>query len=402
MNFMLSEKQKILQGRAREFVEEECLPLEREFPDAFDPLDLPIERIDHIKKEVIRRGLNSLSTPRKYGGQGLGLTEKCLVREQFNRAELVFMHPHLYSVGMEPPEYVWTDGSQYQQEEFFTPAAKGDKIFNFCFSEPSAGSDLSAMRTTAVKKGDVYVINGIKRWTESFDQHGLSSTGFVIVYAKTNPEAGSSGVSSFIVPYGTPGMRESQVIQTWALGFLRDVCDITFENCAVPATHLIGAENTAFSKGRKFLNKNVLFICAGMIGTAQRAFDKAKEYAQKRVAFGKPIGEHQAIAWMVAESAVDLHLARLLVYHAAWAYDKGDDVRQYVAMSKGWIPDMLCRVIDRAIQIHGGLGITKRLRLESAYRGVRSSKLAEGTTEIYHMVLSRCINAGNYPLSMWQ
>jgi acyl-CoA dehydrogenase len=402
MDFVLSEAQKELQERAAELVERECLPLEAEFPDAFDPLDLPVDRINRIKEEVIKAGLNSLSTPRKYGGQGLGIVEKCLVREQFSKAELVFMHPNLFSVGMEPPENVWTEGTDYQQQKFFIPAVKGDRTFNFCFSEPGAGSDLTAMSATAVRKGDTYVINGVKRWTESFESHGLDDSGFVIVYAKTNPEAGYRGISSFIVEYGTPGMKESQVIETWALGFLRDVCDITFNDCVVPASHLIGEENSAFSKGRRFLNKNVLFICAGMIGGAQRAFDKATLYAKNRAAFGKKIIEHQAISWMLADSAVDLHLARLLIYPAAWAYDSGEDIRQYVAMVKGWVPDMVCRVIDRAIQIYGGLGVAKRTRLESAYRGARVTKIAEGSTEIYHMVLSRCIAGGGYPLSVWQ
>jgi alkylation response protein AidB-like acyl-CoA dehydrogenase len=401
MDFVLSEKQRALQSKAKDFVEKECLPLERKFPDAFDPLDLPAEDIEHIKKQIIKAKLNSLNTPKKYGGQGLGMVEKCLVREQFGRAELVFLHPKLYCTGMEPPENVWTDGTQYQQQKYFLPAVRGERTFNFCFSEPSGGSDLSAMRTTAVKKGDTYVINGVKRWTESFVQHGLDDTGFVIVYAKTNPQAGIHGISSFIVDYGTPGMRESQVIQTWALGFLRDVCDITFKNCAVPATHRIGEENTAFSKGRRFLNKNVLFICAGMVGMAQRAFDKAAEYSKKRVAFGKPIAEHEAIAWMLADSAIDIHLARLLVYHAAWACDQGEDVRQYIAMVKGRIPDMVCQVIDRAIQIHGGLGVAKRTRLESAYRGARTTRIAEGSVEIYHMVLSKCILGEKWPLSIW-
>jgi alkylation response protein AidB-like acyl-CoA dehydrogenase len=195
MDFVLSEAQKELQRRAAELVERECLPLEAEFPDGFDPLSLPVDRINSIKEEVIKAGLNSLSTHKKYGGQGLGIVEKCLVREQFSKAELVFMHPNLFSVGMEPPENVWTDGTEYEQQKFFIPAVKGGRTFNFCFWS---------------RKGDTYVINGVKRWTESFESHGLNDSGFVIVYAKTNPGAGYHGISSFIVEYGTPGMKESR------------------------------------------------------------------------------------------------------------------------------------------------------------------------------------------------
>ena len=400
MDFELTEQQKALQTKVRQFIQRVITPLESKIP--YDPQDTPDDVVQHVKNELMKAGFYSMNVPKEYGGQGWGLTDKFLVIEEFLRSGVELLwHGELRIVSVDPPPHVWVEATESQKKEYFLPAVRGERAYTYAASEPGMGSDLVSMQTTAVKKGDTYVINGTKRWTESLVEQRRDKNGFVIVYAKTKPEAGTRGISSFLVDYGNPGMRESRIIETWKTGSERKVCDLTFENCVVPASALLGEENMAFRRAREHFNQNILTCGPGLVGMMQRTLDMATAYAKKRVAFGKPIAEHEAIAWMLADSAVDIHMARLLTYHAAWAQDNGQDTRQYVAMIKGWIPDMACRVIDRAIQIHGGIGIAKETGLGRMYVLARSLKIEEGTAEIYHIVLSRCILQEGWPLSLW-
>jgi len=364
MDFNLSEEEKALRNRAREFVEKECQPLEETWP--LSDYDASSSVMKELREKMMAYGFYGIAVPKAASGKGMGTLAKCLVFEQLKQTWVMAGNVVAWPAYLDP-QPAFFDAPEFQKEKYLYPLVRGEKQFHFCFSEPEVGSDVASMKTVAVREGDNYVLNGFKRWSPD-PLHPYLKPDYMIVYAVTGPGKGYRGISAFIVDYPSPGLEVNRVMETLAPGtFLGRVCDLAFEDCMVPAENLLGSENEGFRYGMTQLNRNRTIISAGAVGWSQKCFDMATEYAKQRETFGKQLSERQTIQWMLADSAMELHMGRLQVYHAAWKIDQGGDARMEAAMAKAYCPEMACRVIDRAIQIYGGIGCLKETRLGEAY-----------------------------------
>jgi len=397
MDFALSEEEKAIRDKAREFVQKECLPLESTWP--ISDYDAPPEVVRHLRKKMTEYGFYGLAVPKEYGGQGKGTLAKCLVFEQFKQSWVLFGGVVATAAHFDPHPSLFS-ASDYQKEKYLYPTIRGELNFHFCISEPGMGSDVAGMKTRAVKQGDKYIINGLKRWSPD-PARKYAGADYFIVYAVTDPGKGHRGISIFLVDAGTPGVRVDKLMETLAPGTtLGTVCDLAFEDCVIPAKNLLGKENEGFRGGMTQLNRNRIVIAMGAVGTAQRCLEMATEYAKQRVTFGKPLSERQAIQWMLADSAVEIQLGRLLGYHAAWKLDQGVDARLQSAMAKLYCTSMAARVIDNAIQVHGGIGCLEETRLGKAYMFMRTGgRIAEGSAETMRRVITKCL-LNNWPFDL--
>ncbi len=252
----------------------------------------------------------------------------------------------------------------------------------FAMSEPGAGSDAGAIRTTAVRDGDAWVINGSKTWITH-----AASADFGVVFALTDAAKRTRGGVSFLfVDKGTPGISISRAHRT--MGGAR-FHDVFFENCRVPAENLIGDVGGAMELAQKTLTISRLMQAPISLGLAQRALEMATAYARERVTFGQPLARREAVQWMLAESAAEIRAARLMAYTVAWRLDRGEELRREAGIAKIFAGEMGSRVLDRAIQIHGGLGVARELPLERMYRDQRSFRITEGGSEVHRWVLAR-------------
>lgn len=386
MDFKLTQEQQAIKDKAREFVEKECLPLESTWP--LSDHDAPADLVNRLRKKFTEYGFRGLAIPKEVGGQGKGTLAKCLVFEQLKQSWVMYGLVVTWSAYLDPHPALY-NASDYQKEKYLYPILKGDKQYHFCFSEPEIGSDIASMRTTAVRDGDKYIINGRKRWSaDPFNEY--LKPDYLLVYAVTDPGKGYRGISGLIVDFPSPGLKVLRVMRTIAPGsFLGRVCDLAFEDCVVPAKNLLGKENEGFRYGQNQLNRNRTVIAAGSVGVAQRCLNMAIEYAKQRVTFGKPLADRQAIQWMLVDSAMEVHMGRMLVYHAALKIDQGEDARVEAAMAKAYCPEMACRVIDRTIQILGGIGCLEENRLGAVYCYHRISRIAEGSTEMMRLTIAK-------------
>jgi acyl-CoA dehydrogenase len=263
--------------------------------------------------------------------------------------------------------------------------ASGELISSFCLTEPDAGSDAASLKTSAVRDGDHYVINGTKRFITNAPHAGIYT-----VMARTNPDIkGAGGISAFIVERGTPGLSLGKIDQKMGQKGAH-TCDVIFENCRVPASQLIGGvEGVGFKTAMKVLDKGRLHIAAVCVGAAERMLEDALNYALERKQFGKPIAEHQLIQALLADSKAEIYAARCMVLDAARQRDEGRDVATEASCAKMFASEMCGRVADRAVQIHGGAGYVSDYAIERFYRDVRLFRIYEGTTQIQQLVIAR-------------
>jgi alkylation response protein AidB-like acyl-CoA dehydrogenase len=385
VNFELTPEQLQIKQRAAAFVEEVCRPLEAEW--GVDDYDMEPELVMSVARRFREYGFKGISVPKEAGGLGLGTLAKCLVYEEIERSPVMqgalttwagLMEPH-------PALYIAPD---WQKEEYLYPILKEDKFFHINISEPDAGSDAASIKTSAVRDGDDYLINGIKRWAPP-PTHPAVAPKYLLCYAVTDPNKGHDGISLFLVDYPNPGVKVVAEYDTVASSYLGRSCDYQYDNCRVPAKNLLGREGMGFRYLMEQLNRNRVVIGARKAGAARWAQNEALKRAKSRQAFGKPIAEHQAIQWMLAESEIDIEQIQLMVYKTAWKMDQGLDVRKEAAMVKCFAPIAACRVIDRAIQVHGGIGLLKKTRLGNLYWSSRVSQIAEGSTEIMKLTIAR-------------
>jgi acyl-CoA dehydrogenase len=269
-----------------------------------------------------------------------------------------------------------------QKQRYLYPVLRREKRMCFAQTEPDAGSDPGSMRTRAVRDGNGYVINGIKRFITDAEK-----SDFAQVMAVTDPAKGShGGISCFLVDMNSPGCRITARYRTM-MG--DEPCEITFEDCKVPVSNLVGKEGEGFKLAQKWLGAGRLRHGARALGVAERCIEMGVSYAKERVTFGKPLSERQAIQWKLADSFVELHAARLMVYHAAWKHDQGEDNRNEAYMAKLYADEMSFRVVDRVLQIHGGIGLTTDLPLAKWFVDQRSRMITEGPSEVMRMVIAR-------------
>ncbi|HEX2385794.1 MAG TPA: acyl-CoA dehydrogenase family protein [Candidatus Binatia bacterium] len=377
MDFALPEELQMLKQTVRQFVDKELIPIEMQSKDG---VELKPDIKERLQKKTREMGLWMLDVPEEYGGAGLNLLAQVVVWEELARsAALPSRGETIFGPEVRPILYSLNDA---QKQRYFYPVVKGEKTMCFAQTEPDAGSDPGSMKTRAVREGDHYVVNGVKRFITDAEK-----SDFAQVMVVTDPAKGShGGISCLLVDMDTPGVKITARYKT-IMG--DEPCEIVFEDAKVPAGNLVGKEGEGFKLAQKWLSVGRLRHGARALGVAERCIEMGARYAKQRVTFGKPLAERQAIQWKLADSYIELHSARLMVYQAAWKSDQGDDARNEAYMAKLYADEMSVRVVDRVLQIHGGIGLTLDLPLAKWFVDQRSRLITEGASEVMRMVIAR-------------
>jgi len=374
VDFRFSEQEELLRSKIKKFAEEKLAPLAEE-ADERDEVSWEIVKL-MAQNEIFR-----LTVPEEYGGVGMKAVTNCIVREELSR---VSIHADVYYAEVVLCTFpINLYGTEDQKHRYLPPFASGEKLGSFALTEPDAGSDVSSMRATATASGDSYILNGNK----CFASVGPFAQTY-LTFARTDPAAGSKGISAFIVDQGTPGFtgRPMKLMAPHPIG------EMAFVDCKVPAANLLGKPGKGLEVALGSLDNARMGVGAGTIGMARRAFEEALAYSKKRVAFGRTISEFQSTQFKLAEMALEIDAAALLVYRAAWMKDVlGGRVTRESAMAKLYATEMAQRVVDQALQLHGGYGVVRGMPVERLYRAVRQPRLYEGTTEIQKVVIARQI-----------
>ena len=368
---------KMLTDSVARFVRTKLVPAE---PTVAETDEIPATLINDMRE----LGLFGLAIPEEFGGLGLTMEEEVLVA-----FELAWTSPAFRSlIGTNNgigSQGIIIDGTAAQKEKYLPRLASGELIASFALTEPDSGSDAASLRTSAVRDGEFYLLNGTKRYITNAPEAGVFT-----VMARTNPEIkGAAGISAFLVEAGTPGLtlgkRDIKMGQKGA-----HTCDVIFENCRVPADNLIGGkEGVGFKTAMKVLDKGRLHIAAVCVGVAERMLSDALAYAMERKQFGKPIADFQLIQAMLADSKAEIYAARSMVMDAARRRDDGEDISTEASCCKLFASEMCGRIADRAVQIHGGAGYISDYAAERFYRDVRLFRIYEGTSQIQQLLIAR-------------
>lgn len=337
-----------------------------------------------ILQEMKDLGLFGLSIPEEYGGLGLTMEEEVLVAFEIGKTSPAFRSIFGTNNGI-GAQGILIDGTEEQKRKYVPKLATGELIGSFCLTEPDVGSDAGSLKTRADRDGDYYILNGTKRFITNGPEAGLYT-----VMARTDQSIkGAGGITAFIVEGDTPGLIRGKPDRKMGQKGAH-TCDIIFENCRVPAANIIGLkEGQGFKTAMKVLDRGRLHISAVCTGVAERLIQDALNYAMERQQFGKPIAEHQLIQAMLADSKTEAYAARSMVLDAARKMDAGENVSMEAACCKLFCSEMVGRVADRAVQIHGGAGYIADYAVERFYRDVRLFRIYEGTTQIQQIVIAR-------------
>lgn len=374
MNFELSEEHKMIREAAREFAQE----LKAGVIQRDEEAKFPFEFI----KTMADLGFMGIMVPEQYGGSGLDTLAYVLVLEEIAKidastAVILSAHNSLVLWGLN--EF----GSEEQKQKYLVPLAKGEKLGAFALSEPEAGSDASSQHTTAEEKDDHYLLNGTKNWITNGGNADI-----YLVIAQTNPELGHRGINVLIVEKGMPGFtigpKENK------LGIRSsDTHSLMFSDVKVPKENRIGPDGFGFKFAMKTLNGGRIGIAAQALGISAGAYDLALAYSKERKTFGKPISNHQAIQFKLADMEVEIEAARLLTYKAAWTKDQGLPYGKEAAMAKLHTSEVAMKHTVEAVQIHGGYGYVKEYHVERLMRDAKITQIYEGTSEIQRLVIAR-------------
>lgn len=377
MNFELTEEQLLIRDAARNFAQTELKPgvIARDEKQQF-----PTEQI----KKLGELGFLGMMTDPVYNGAGLDTVSYVLVMEELSKIDasasvVVSVNNSLVCYGLEK------FGSEAQKEKYLKPLAAGTQIGAFCLSEPEAGSDATSQRTRAEDKGDHYLLNGTKNWITNG-----SNASVYLVIAQTHPDRGHRGINAFIVEKGSPGFtigpKENK------LGIRgSDTHALQFSDVKVPKENRIGEDGFGFKFAMKTLEGGRIGIAAQALGIASGAYELALQYAKERTTFGKPIAEHQAIQFKLADMHTQIEAARLLCLKAAWLKDQHQSYAEAAAVAKLFASDVAMRVTVEAVQIHGGYGFVKEYHVERLMRDAKITQIYEGTSEIQRMVIARSV-----------
>jgi len=397
VDFTIPEEIQMIVRGLRSFLEKEVRPLEEEYKRFLEDERARLQEdgrlvpefrevLDRVRKRSAELGYYGMHMPEEVGGGGVSRVGMALAFKE------VFRHGLGLNVvvlaGPEGPSPMLLHLSETQREKYLLPLMRGEKTTCFALTEPEAGSDIKNLKTTAVKKGDRYVLNGMKTFiTNAVDAD------FAQVFAVTDPklykEHGYLGVTAFIVERDTPGYRIGRVNRS----LLDDgaQAELIFEDCEVPAENVIGQEGQGFYTAMSWLTVGRLNVAAMSVGLAHYLLEQSVEYAQQRTAFGKPIGKYQHIRGMLAESAAELEAAERLLLYVAWRFDQGQDVVKESSMAKWFCTQVLYRLADRAVQVHGGMGVMKELPIERVFRLARVLRIVEGTDEIQKETIAKSL-----------
>src|SRR5438876_2077518 len=375
MDFRPTEEQKLLRRMVREFAETEIRPHVREWDQ---DQHFPIELVP----KLAALGLLGIQFPETYGGAGMSGIDYCICIEELARVDpgvalSVAAHNGLCAA------HIFAFGSEDQKQTYLVPLARGEKIGAWGLTEATSGSDAAGMRTTAVRAGACWVLNGSK----TFTTHGRVCD-VMVVMAVTDRAAGTKGISAFIVEKGTSGFAAGKKEDKLGMR-ASDTSEVLFENCRLPAEQLLGEENHGFINTMQVLDAGRIGIAALSVGLAQGAYEAALAYAKVRKSFGKTISTFQAIQWKLADAATHLEAARLLTYRAAYLKDRGGRTSLESSMAKLYASEIAVKAADDCVQIHGGYGFVKDYPAEKYFRDVKLTTIGEGTSEIQRLVIAR-------------
>jgi acyl-CoA dehydrogenase len=377
-NAGLSQELLEIRDLTKKFMSKEVLPAEEKAP--FDAFELPDDVLLALQKKAKSIGLWSVRAPQEYGGGGLSLLASTVIAEETAKCKMGAYVPACGATGSNPPAPILL-GTTEQISKFAIPAIQDGKKAFVAISEASGGSDPArSIRTRAVLKGDRYILNGSKMWIT-----GAEKANWGLLFARTGDQGQRGGITCFIIDGKPKGMtiKEMNVIRSYS------PYEIFLENVEVPVEHRLGEEGQGFALCEKWLVEGRVPYSAGTIGIAQAALDIAVQWAKEREVFKSKLADKQAIQWMIADSDMEIRAARLLIYEAAKRCDEGLSFKTEASIAKVVSTETAGRVVDRCIQIMGGMGLSKELPLERWYRELRIKRIGEGPSEVHRMVLSR-------------
>ncbi|MFB3164445.1 acyl-CoA dehydrogenase family protein [Neobacillus sp. 179-J 1A1 HS] len=374
MDFRLSEEIVFMKKNVRDFVQTEV-----------EAVAMQIEEENKIPKRIIELskelGLFGLSIPEEYGGLGIGMVGKCALYEEIGATHngyttLIGAHTGIGTVG------IVEMGNEDQKRKYLPAMAAGEKIGAFALTEPEAGSNATNLRTTAVKKGDKYILNGTKHYITNATEADVFT-----VMAVTDPTKGAKGITSFIVENDFPGFHIGAVEKKMGLRGSHSA-EVILEDCEVPVENILGTEGQGYVNALKILSNGRAGLAARNLGSSQKLLEMSTTFAQQRVQFNVPIIEQQAVAHMLAEMAMEIEALRSFTYRVAWMVEEGMKVIKEAAMLKLFGSEVYNRVADKAVQVHGGIGYIADYPIERYFRDARITRIYEGTSEIQKNIIA--------------
>ncbi|MEZ5066453.1 MAG: acyl-CoA dehydrogenase family protein [bacterium] len=376
-SFLLSAEQEEIRKLARDFADKEITPVVAEHHDREG--QFPHE----IAKKAWELGLMNCILPEEYGGIGLGAFDECLIAEELAHGCMgISLSIMANNLAIVPTKLAGTDA---QKKKYLGMLADAPVHCAYALSEPDAGSDPASLKTTAVKKGDKYILNGVKRWIT-----GAGVADWFVVFATTDAAAKHRGVSAFLVEKDFPGVslgkKEDMMGQRASY-----TCDINMDEAEIPAENLLGEEGTGFYTAMRTFQHTRPAIAAGAVGVSQNALDHSLRYAIERKTFGTSIGNHQSVQFLLADMQRDIVAGRLLTWNAAWRVDQGLDNNMEVAIAKLFCSDNAMRITTDAVQIFGGYGYSREYPVEKLMRDVKVTQIYEGTSQVQKIVIGRTV-----------
>jgi len=374
MDFKLTEEQELIRQNMREFAQ-----------TYVDPIAAEIDENSRHPEEVIKKlgemGYMGMPFDPQYGGAGTDYLTYALAVEELSRSCAATGFTMSVHTGLGVGA-IYYNGNEEQKKKYLPDLCSGKALAAFSLTEPGAGTDVGGATTTAVKDGDVYVLNG----TKTFTSNGPNGDVYV-VFAWTDKSAGPKGMSAFIIPRGTPGLSVGEHFKKMGIR-ASQTSEIILKDCRVPVENLLGAEGAGMKIAMTCLDNGRIGIAAQAVGIAQAALDESISYSKQRVQFGKPISKNQAIQWMIADMATEVQAGRFMYMYAAWVKDQGLPYSKEAAMAKLWCAEMCNRHASKAVQIHGGYGYCKGFKVERLLRDAKITEIYEGTSEVQRMVIA--------------
>ncbi|MFA1821470.1 acyl-CoA dehydrogenase family protein [Virgibacillus oceani] len=391
MHLRLTEEQKMVQETIRKFVEKELIPLENEVlrNEIEGKPSLPVEKQEELTRKAKESGFWGINTPAAYGGADLGQMMQAIITMEVSKTFVPFKFGGT-------ADNILYYANEEQTEKYLIPTINGDKKSCFAMTEPGAGSDTQNIKMTAVRDGDDWILNGEKTFIT-----GGNEAEFVMVIAITDKKLhkktnGREGVTCFIADRDM-GWTSEYIYTMGEWG----PASLFFDNTRVPEENILGELHQGYQLGLEWIGFARWIVGARAVGSAERLLQMAIDYANERETFGRPIADRQAIQWQIADSAVEIEAAKWLVLNAAFTLDQGEDNRHLSSMAKLYGANMGNRVIDRVLQIHGGMGYTRELPIERWYREARLWRIYDGTDEIQRLIISRNLIKDNVKIGQY-
>jgi alkylation response protein AidB-like acyl-CoA dehydrogenase len=386
MDFTFTEEQKMLRDMVRKFVDKEVKPVAQQI-DKEHRVDL----IEEIFKKGAALGLMGIPFPEAYGGAGLGELGYCILLEELSRgcaSTSVTVGAHVGLAGMS----IFLGGTEAQKKKFLVPLARGEQMGAYALTEPAAGSDAANIQLSAKANGDDYILNGTKLWITNGDIADL-----IVVYGVTDPELKArGGITAFIVDNESPGFSANRIEDKMGLRGSA-TAELVFQDVHVPKDNVLGEVGKGFIIAMETLDESRLSLAAACLGGAKEMIRMSVDFSRKRQAFGQPIAQFQAIQFMIADMTAEAYQMESIVYRTAWMYDQGDKIPREGAICKMFCSEALDRIVDKALQIHGGNGYMGELPVERFYRDSRINRIYEGTNEIQRLVIAEdVLKEGGY------